>query len=71
MNKYIIEASKKNGIFEPFDSRKNYLVTQEQLTKMLSDRFGWAVWSARFVNTSLAPIKQLEEIYGTIYTLED
>ena len=70
MNKYLVEASKKNGIFDPFDERKHFLVNQDQLVKMLSDCFGWVVWSVHWVNLNLTPISQLEEIYGTIFTLD-
>lgn len=59
MGKYLIEASKKNGIFEPFDQRKHYIVTQEKLAKMLANRFSWAVWSANRINSETDIIEAL------------
>ena len=35
MSKYLVEASKKNGLFEPYDPQKYYLVSKEQLSKMI------------------------------------
>ena len=58
MSKYLIEASKKNGLFEPYDQQKHYLVSQDQLSKMISQKFSWVVWSARWVNLELTPLDQ-------------
>ena len=43
MSKYLIEASKKNGLFQPYDPQKYYLVSKEQLSKMILQPFSWAV----------------------------
>ena len=66
MSKYLVEASKKNGLFEPYDPRKYYLVSQEQLSKMLLQPVSWAVWSAKFVSLEVTPLDQLKSIYGEI-----
>ena len=70
MSKYLIEASKKNGLFEPYDQQKHYLVSQEQLSKMLSQKFSWVVWSARWVNLDLSPLEQLKKVYGEIEVMD-
>ena len=66
MSKYLVEASKKNGLFEPYDTQKYYLISQERLSKMLSQSPLWAVWSAKWVSLELTPLDQLESIYGEI-----
>lgn len=66
MSKYLVEASKKNGLFEPYDPRKYYLISQERLSKMLSQSPLCAVWSAKWVNLELTPLDQLKIIYGEI-----
>ena len=66
MSKYLVEASKKNGLFEPYDQQKHYLVSQDQLSKMLSQSPLWAVWSAKWVSLELTPLDQLKSIYGEI-----
>lgn len=70
MSKYLVEASRKAGLFEPYEQRKYYLMSQEQLSKMILQSALWAVWSAKWVNPELTPIEQLESIYDTIETLE-
>ena len=70
MSKYLVEASKKNGLFEPYDQQKHYLVSQEQLSKMLSQKFSWVVWSARWVNLDLSPLERLKKVYGQIEILD-
>ena len=70
MSKYLVEASKKNGLFEPYDQQKHYLVSQEQLSKMLSQKFSWVVWSARWVNLDLSPLDRLKKVYGQIEILD-
>ena len=70
MIKYLVEASKKNGLFEPYDQRKHYLVSQEQLSKMLSQKFSWVVWSARWGNLDLSPLDRLKKVYGQIEILD-
>lgn len=66
MSKYLVEASKKNRLFEPYESQKYYLVSQERLSKMLSQSPLWAVWSAKWVSLELTPLDQLKSIYGEI-----
>lgn len=66
MSKYLVEASKKNGIFEQYDPQKHYLVSQDQLSKILLQPVSWAVWSAKWVSLELTPLDQLESIYGEI-----
>ena len=70
MSKYLVEASRKKGLFEPYEPRKHYLMSQEQLSKMLLQSVSWAVWSTKWVNLELTPIEQLESIYGSIETLD-
>ena len=70
MSKYLVEASKKNGLFEPYDQQKHYLVSQDQLSKMISQKFSWVVWSARWVNLDLSPLEQLKKVYGEIEVMD-
>lgn len=66
MNKYLVEASRKKGLFEPYEPIKYYLMSKERLSKMLLQSASWAVWSAKWVNPELTPLNQLIEIYGEI-----
>ena len=66
MSKYLVEASRKAGLFEPYDPRKYYLMSQERLSKMLLQPVSWAVWSAKWVSLELTPLDQLKSIYGEI-----
>ena len=68
--KYLVEASRKAGLFEPYDQQKHYLVRQDQLSKMLSQSPLWAVWSAKWVSLELTPLDQLESIYGEIEVMD-
>lgn len=43
MSKYLVEASKKSGLFEPYETRKYYLMSKETLSKMLLQSVFWAV----------------------------
>ena len=70
MSKYLVEASKKNGLFEPYEPQKYYLMSQERLSKMLSQSHLWAVWSAKWVSLELTPLDQLESIYGEIEVMD-
>lgn len=70
MSKYLVEASRKNGLFEPYEPRKHYLMSKEQLSKMLLQPVTWAIWSAKWVNLELTPIEQLESIYGSIERMD-
>ena len=70
MSKYLIEASKKNGLFQPYDPQKYYLVSKERLSKMLLQPVSWTVWSAKLVSLELTPIDQLKIIYGEIEIVE-
>ena len=70
MSKYLVEASKKNGLFEPYDPQRYYLVSKEQLSKMISQKFSWVVFSARWVNLDLSPLDHLKGIYGKIEVLD-
>ena len=70
MSKYLVEASRKAGLFKPYEPRKYYLMSQERLSKMLLQSVSWVVWSARWVNLDLSPLEQLESIYGSIELME-
>ena len=70
MSMYLVEASKKNGLFEPYDPQKYYLVSKERLSKMLLQPVSWTVWSAKWVNLELAPLDQLESIYVEIEVMD-
>lgn len=70
MSKYLVEASKKAGLFEPYEPCKHYLMSQDRLSKMLLQSVSWAVWSAKWVNPELTPIDQLKEIYSDIEILD-
>ena len=70
MSKYLVEASRKNGFFDPYDPPKHYLMSQERLSKMLLQNVSWAIWSAKWVNLELTPFEQLESIYGNIEIMD-
>ena len=70
MSKYLVEVSRKNGLFEPYEPPKHYLMSKEQLSKMLLQSVSWAVWSAKWVNMELTPIEQLKSIYGEIEIMD-
>ena len=70
MIKYLVEASKKNGLFEPYDQRKYYIMSQDRLSKMLLQSVSWAVWSAKWVSLELTPLDQLKSIYGEIEIID-
>lgn len=70
MSKYLVEASKKSGLFEPYETRKYYLMSKETLSKMLLQSVFWAVWSANWTNLELTPLSQLIEIYGEIEIID-
>lgn len=70
MSKYLVEASRKTGLFEPYEPRKHYLMSKERLLKMLLQSVSWAVWSAKWVNLELTPIEQLKSIYGEIEIMD-
>ena len=59
MSKYLVEASRKKGLFEPYEQRKHYLMSKEQLSKMLLQSVSWAVWSAKLINPELTTLEQL------------
>lgn len=71
MSKYIVEASLKAGLFEPYDPPKHYLMSQERLSKMLLQSVTWAVWSAKWVSLDLTPLDQLKSIYGDIEIIDE
>ena len=66
MSKYLVEASRKSGLFDPCDPRKYYLMSQERLSKMLLQPVSWVVWSAKWVSLEFTPLDQLKSIYGEI-----
>lgn len=70
MSKYLVEASRKKGLFEPYEPRKYYLMSKEKLSKMLLQPVSLAVWSAKWVNLELTPIEQLKSIYGEIEIMD-
>lgn len=70
MSKYLVEASRKAGLLEPYEPQKYYLMSQERLSKMLLQPVYWAVWSAKWVSLELTPLDQLESIYGEIDVMD-
>ena len=70
MSKYLVEASRKKGLFEPYEPPKHYLMSQERLSKLLFQSASWAIWSAKWVNLELTPFEQLEGIYGSIERID-
>ena len=70
MSKYLVEASKKNGLFEPYDPQKYYLVNKEQLSKMILQPVSWAVWSAKWISLELTSLEHLKGVYGEIEVLD-
>ena len=66
MSMYLLEASKKSGLSEPYEPQKYYLMSQERLSKMLLQPVSWTVWSAKLVSLELTPIDQLKSIYEEI-----
>ena len=70
MSKYLVEASKKNGLFEPQGPQKYYLMSKECLSKMILQPVSWAVWSAKWVSLELTPLEQLKSIYGEIEVVD-
>ena len=70
MSKYLVEASKKSGLFEPYEPQKYYLMSQERLSKMILQSALWAVWSAKRVSLELTPLDQLKSIYGEIEIID-
>ena len=69
MSKYLIEASKKPGIFEPYEPQRYYLVSKEQLSKMLLQPALWTVWSAKWISLEITPLDHMKGIYGEIEVL--
>lgn len=47
---YIIEYSKKKGIFETFEDRKKAFCTQEHLAYILQDKINYTIWNAHWTN---------------------
>ena len=70
MSKYLVEASRKDGLLEPYEPQKYYLMRQERLSKMLLQPVSWAVWSAKWVSLELTPLDQLKSIYGEIEVMD-
>ena len=70
MSKYLVEASRKKGLFEPYEPPKHYLMSQERLSKLLFQSASWAIWSAKWVNLELTPFEQLEGFYGSIERID-
>ena len=70
MSKYLVEASRKAGLFEPYEPRNHYLMSRERLSKLLFQSASWAIWSAKWVNLELTPFEQLESIYGEIEIMD-
>lgn len=70
MSKYLVEASRKKGLFEPYEPRKHYLMSQERLSKMLLQPVTWAIWSAKWISLDLTPLDQLKSIYGDIEIID-
>lgn len=70
MSKYLVEASIKARLFEPYEPRKYYLMSKEQLSKMLLHSASWSIWSAKWVNPALTPLSQLTDIYGDIEIID-
>lgn len=70
MSKYLVQVSKKNGLFEPFDEQKYYIMSPERLSKMLLQPVLWVVWSAKWINLEFNPLEDLQGIYGNIEMLD-
>lgn len=70
MSKYLVEASRKAGLFEPYEPRKYYIMSLERLAKMLLQPVTWAIWSAKWINPALTPLSQLIDIYGDIEIID-
>ena len=70
MNKYLAEASRKKGLFEPYEPRKYYLMSRERLSEMLLQSASWTVWSAKWINPELTPIGQLIDFHGEIEEMD-
>lgn len=70
MSKYLVEASRKKGLFEPYEPRKHYLMSQERLSKLLFQSASWAVWSAKWISLDLTPLDQLKSIYDDIEIID-
>ena len=70
MGNYLVEASKKNGLFEPCDQQKHYLVSQDQLSKMLLQPVSLAVWSAKWISLELTPLEHLKGVCSEIEVLD-
>ena len=62
MSKYLVEASRKKGLFEPYDPPKHNIMSQVRLSKLLLQNISWSVWSAKWVNLELTPFEQLENM---------
>lgn len=60
MGKYLIIASKKRGIFEPYDQRKHYIASRSKLVEMLKADLSWAVWSVRLIRSEAETVAVLE-----------
>lgn len=70
MIKYLVEASKKNGLFEPYEPQRYYLMSQEHLSKMLLQPVSWAIWSAKWISLEITPLYHMKGIYGEIEVLD-
>lgn len=70
MSMYLVEASKKNGLFEPYEPQRYYLMSQEHLSKMLLQPVSWAIWSAKWISLEITTLDHLKGIYGEIEVLD-
>ena len=61
MSKYLVEASRKAGLFDPYEPCKHYLMSQERLSKMILQSALWAVWSAKWVMSGTYAIRSAEK----------
>lgn len=70
MSMYLVEASKKNGLFKPYEPQKYYLMSQDRLAKLIAGKISLVVWSARWVNLDLSPLEHLEAVHGEIEVMD-
>ena len=69
MSKYLVEASKSDGLFKPYGPRKYYIVSRERLSKMLLGSALYIVWTAKYINPDIDRLEDLKNRLGEIEVL--
>ena len=46
---YLVEYSEKEEHTKPYGDRKNMICTQEELVKLLQNKYRYAVWSCKYI----------------------